>query len=55
LRRTIPLTDGASHAVRFEGDDSQASTSLPTPCVIFEAEQSTAKIDDHHGAVERLA
>jgi len=25
------------------------------PSAIFDAEQSTAKIDDHHGAIERLA
>jgi len=25
------------------------------PSAIIDAEQSTAKIDDHHGAVERLA
>jgi hypothetical protein len=45
----------ASHAVRLEGDGSQALARSPMPCAIFDGEQSTAKIDDHHGAVERLA
>jgi hypothetical protein len=31
------------------------AASSPMLRAIFDAEQSTAKIDDHHGAVERLA